>query len=312
MVASSRPPPSWEGLGLHEAECNGATNEVKAVMATVRTFPFTIRGHDEGPVRGDVRTQDLGDGRPAVVIFHGFKGFKDWGFFPHIAERLARSGFTAVTFNFSGSGVGADFQTFSEPERFRRSTPTGDLADAATVWEAVLAGGLVDGLAAPSAAGVLGHSRGGGAAIVHAREHPECRALVTWAAISTYRRWGPETLRRWREQGSIDIVNARTGEVLPIDTRFLDDLEAHAERLDVLAAAAKVAVPWLLIHGRADETVKAEEAGQLRAAAGDGADLEIIDGGSHTLGAVHPWAGSTAQLDRAMDRTVGWFLEHLY
>ncbi len=281
-------------------------------MATVRTFPFTIPGYDKGPLRGDVRTQDVRDGRPVVVIFHGFKGFKDWGFFPHIAERLARSGFTAVTFNFSGSGIGPDFETFSEAERFQRSKPSGDLADAATVWEAVLAGGLVDGLAAPSAAGVLGHSRGGGAAIVHANEHPQCRALVTWAAISTYHRWGPETLRRWREHGSIDIVNARTGQVLPIGTQFLDDLEAHNERLDVLAAAAAVKAPWLLIHGRADETVKVEEAERLREAAGDGTDLEIIDGGSHTLGAVHPWGGSTPQLDRAMDRTVGWFLEHLY
>ena len=71
-------------------------------------------------------------------------------------------------------------------------------------------------------------------------------------------------------------------------------------------------VPWLLIHGRPDETVKAEEAEALRAAAGDEADLEIIAGGSHTLGAKHPWAGSTPQLDRAMDLTVGWFVDHLH
>jgi pimeloyl-ACP methyl ester carboxylesterase len=282
------------------------------MMATVRTFPFTIRGCDGGPLRGDVRTQDLGDGRPAVLICHGFKGFKDWGFFPYIAERLARSGFTAVTFNFSSSGVGPDFLTFSEPERFLRSTPSGDVADAAAMWDAVLTGGLVDGLAAPSAAGVLGHSRGGGAAILHAAAHPECRALVTWAAIATYQRWGPETVRRWRERGSIEIVNARTGEVLPIDVGFLDDLEANADELDVLRAASVLRLPWLLIHGRADETVKVDEAERLRAAAGDTPDLEIVDGGSHTLGATHPWAGSTPQLDRAMDRTVGWFVDHLY
>ena len=42
---------------------------------------------------------------------HGFKGFKDWGFFPHLADRLARAGLVAVSFNFSGSGVGPDGET---------------------------------------------------------------------------------------------------------------------------------------------------------------------------------------------------------
>lgn len=296
---------------MHEAECNGTDDEVKPVMATVRAFPFAIPGADGGPLRGDVRTQNLSDARPAVLILHGFKGFKDWGFFPHIADRLARSGLTAVTFNFSGSGVGPDSTSFSEPERFRRSTPSADISDTATVWSAMCAGGLVEGLAPPSAAGLLGHSRGGGAAILHAAAHPECQALVTWAAISTYQRWGPETTRQWRERGSIDVVNARTGEVLPVDVGFLDDLDRNAERLDVLAAAARVEVPWLVVHGKADETVKVEEAERLRAAGAAAAELEIIDGGSHTLGVKHPWAGSTPQFDRAMNRTVGWFVDHL-
>ena len=42
---------------------------------------------------------------PAVVVLHGFKGFKDWGMFPVFSERLARAGVTAVTPNLSGSGV---------------------------------------------------------------------------------------------------------------------------------------------------------------------------------------------------------------
>ena len=280
-------------------------------MATVRTFHFEAPGADGGPLRGDVRTQDPADGRPAVLICHGFKGFKDWGFFPYIAERLARSGFTAVSFNFSGSGVGPDFQTFSEPDRFRRATASADLVDAAAVWESLLDGTLVDGLAPPAVAGVFGHSRGGGVAVLHAAGH-DCGAVVTWAAISTYHRWGPETIRQWRARGTIDVVNSRTGEILALDTGFLDDLEANAERLDILEAAARVEAPWLVVHGRADETVKVEEAHRLHEAAGSPTDLEVIDGGSHTLGVKHPWEGTNPQFDRAMDRTVGWFLDHLY
>ena len=60
-----------------------------------------------GPIFVDVRAGGRAAPRPAVVIVHGFKGFKDWGFFPPFAERVARAGMTAVTFNMSGSGVDA-------------------------------------------------------------------------------------------------------------------------------------------------------------------------------------------------------------
>ncbi len=282
-------------------------------MATVRTFPFQLTGADGGPIRGEVRSQGLIEARPAVVICHGFKGFKNWGFFPHVASRLAHAGVTAVSFNFSGSGVGPDGESFSEPERFSRATPSADLKDVRTVWEAVRGGGLVPGLVLPPTMGIFGHSRGGATALLHAAAHTECRAIVTWAAIASYFRWGVEAVRRWRERGSLDIVNQRTGEVLPLGVAYLEDLAEHEERLDPLAAAGRLQAPWLIVHGSVDEAVKVDEAGRLHSAAPTTTtDRVIIDGGSHTLGARHPWAGSTVQLDRAMDLTVDWFVRHLF
>ena len=58
-----------------------------------------------GPIFVDVRAGGRAAPRPAVVIVHGFKGFKDWGFFPLVAQRLAAAGHAAVSFNFTGSGV---------------------------------------------------------------------------------------------------------------------------------------------------------------------------------------------------------------
>ncbi len=54
-----------------------------------------------------------GEPAPGVLIVHGFKGFKDWGMFPLMAERLAEAGFAACRFNLSGSGIGEDGETFS-------------------------------------------------------------------------------------------------------------------------------------------------------------------------------------------------------
>ena len=50
-------------------------------MATAMTTAVELTGADGGPVRGEVRTAAGGENRPAVVLCHGFKGFKDWGFF---------------------------------------------------------------------------------------------------------------------------------------------------------------------------------------------------------------------------------------
>ena len=35
--------------------------------------------------------------RPVAVLVHGFKGFMDWGFFPHLSRRLAAAGFVAAS-----------------------------------------------------------------------------------------------------------------------------------------------------------------------------------------------------------------------
>lgn len=282
-------------------------------MATPHTRKFELIGADGGSLRGDVRTAGDGRGRPAVVVCHGFKGFKDWGFFPILATRLARAGITAVSFNFSGSGVGPDGESFSEPERFGHATFANDLEDLATVYGALDAGELLEQLVGPTQIGVFGHSRGGGTAALHAARQPSCRAVVTWAAIGDIRRWDAETMKRWRKDGKLDIVNARTGDVLPLYTDVLDEIEQQSDgRLSIRRAASTIEAPWLIVHGDADEAVSVDDGRAIHEAAGGAhVRLEIIKGGAHTFGAKHPWQGSTPQLDHAMDLTVGWFAEYL-
>ena len=115
----------------------------------------------------------------------------------------------------------------------------------------------------------------------------------------------PETYERWRREGRMEVVNARTGQVLPIGTALLDDLEAHgAASLNVLAAAARVRVPWLIAHGTADESVASGEAEVLAGASGSvRTKLLIVEGAGHTFGVRHPWAGSTSELDQVIKAT---------
>ena len=268
-------------------------------MATPRLASLVLRGADGGPLYVDVRSGARpGEARPAVVICHGFKGFKDWGFFPPLAERLALAGFTAVTFNFSGSGVTPGSDVVDRLDRWFGQRLSDDLADIGTVVGHCAAAGS-------PWIGLVGHSRGGALAIVQAARDTRVRALVTWAAVAGFVRYTSEEVAEWRKAGQREVVNARTGQVLPMGLRGLDDLEANAAgTLDVLAAAGRVAIPWLLVHGTTDESVPEKEADLLERASGS-PHLEPlrVRGAGHTFGARHPWVGSTPELDEVVART---------
>ncbi|HWN18691.1 MAG TPA: alpha/beta fold hydrolase [Gemmatimonadales bacterium] len=262
-----------------------------------------------GPILVDVRAGGRTAARPAVLVLHGFKGFKDWGMFPPLAERLALAGFTAVSPNLSGSGVD-DAGEFTLPERFGHNTFSAELQDVGTVIEALMLGRL--GVPAPSTLGLIGHSRGGGVAVLQAAKDSRVRALVTWAAIASVERWPLDQRTVWRKAGRSEVRNARTGQVLPLYTDVLDDIEQNAAPLDIEAAAGRIAVPWLLIHGTNDESVGFSEAELLKgASSGATTRLMPLEGGGHTFGATHPWRSGTPQIDTVFDATVEWLVSHL-
>jgi len=269
-------------------------------MATPSLSKFQLPGA-VGEILIDVRAADRASPAPAVLVLHGFKGFKDWGMFPPFAERLARSGFVTVSFNVSGSGVD-DEGRFAWPERFGHNTFTAEQADIAAVLDALDTGAL--GTPRPTSVGIVGHSRGGGMAVLAAHRHPRFGALVTWSAVATVERWSAAQRKEWREKGRLDVVNSRTGQVLPMYTDVLDDVEAHAgDLLDIPAAAAALHLPWLIVHGEEDESVPFSEAELLAREAGPHARLLPIPGAGHTFGAVHPFAGTTPGLEQVFDAT---------
>jgi len=262
-----------------------------------------------GDILIDVRTGDRTRPRPTVLVLHGFKGFKDWGMFPPLSERLAKAGFTVVSFNLSGCGVD-DTGAFSLPDQFARATYSGDLGDIARVVEAVATGAL--DLPAPTSIGFLGHSRGGGLGVLAAAAEPQIGALVTWAAISNVHRFSSEEVAGWRARGQLDVVNSRTGQVLPILTDVLDDVAQHGSTsLDIPAAAGRITVPWLVVHGESDGTVPVAEARVLDAAGGPATELLVIPNAGHTFEAVHPWQGPTPAFHAAADASLAWFGKHL-
>lgn len=280
------------------------------------TLPADDGTSDRGPsgqLKGVVQVSNRPGPRPTVVVCHGFKGFLDWGFFPPLADLLAERAFTVVRFNFSGSGVQPGEDRVSDLEAFRRATFSRERDETLRVLDALgdeIAPGLVD----DDHIGLLGHSRGGGAALL-AAAHPSWRtrleALVTWASVATFDRFDKKAKAHWRSAGSLEVVNARTGQTLALGEELLDDLESNRAALDLPAAAGRRQAPWLIIHGENDETVPASEARTLHQAAAAPAELMLVPGGSHTFGAQHPFAGPTAELVQVMNATQRWLRRHL-
>ncbi|HUP62068.1 MAG TPA: alpha/beta fold hydrolase [Thermoanaerobaculia bacterium] len=240
---------------------------------------FTIQSHEGLPIRGNLEVPE--NPRALVVIVHGFKGFKDWGFFPWLAQHLTRHRFAVCRFNMSRSGIGDDPDSFDRLDLFADDTYSTQLAD----LRAVVA--HAQSRVPDHGTFLLGHSRGGGVALLGAAQVPRLNGVVVWSPIARADRWDDETKRIWRASGSLDIMNQRTKQIMRMSPSILDDYETHRDELDILAAAHGLTAPLLVVHGGRDESVPAEE-GRLVAAAARDSSLVIFGNASHTYNAIHP------------------------
>ena len=272
---------------------------------TVKRETFEIPCRDGLFIRGEAYPSESTIG--SVVICHGFKGFAHWAFFPHLARALAGSGLTAITFDFSGSGMGADRESFTQAEAFASNTFSRDLEDLELVEEFARRKKWIEGKF-----GLFGHSRGGGMAILYgAAEGSTISSLVTWAAISYPNRWSPEEVLTWRKMGYAEITNSRTGQVMRLGTDLLDDVELHGKtKVNIEAAAKKIRVPWLIVHGTRDETVPSTEAEHLHSLSSGVSTLRLIKDANHTFGAKHPLDEAPPILDKVVMETVKFFVRN--
>jgi uncharacterized protein len=257
-------------------------------------------------IRGEVYLAESPLG--SVIICHGFKGFAHWAFFPYLARSLAESGLTAITFDFSGSGIGRDRETFTETDAFGGNTFSRELEDIENVVDYARRMKLINGKF-----GLFGHSRGGVMGILYAATpEAQVKSLVTWAAIGRTTWWTPEEAVIWRRQGYADVTNSRTGQVMRMGTELLDDVEIYGNtKLNVAAAAAKIKVPWLIVHGTADETVRSTDAEQLHELSVGTSTLRLIEGANHGFDAKHPLSEVPPVLERVVLETVKFFVRNM-
>ncbi|HYC58974.1 MAG TPA: alpha/beta fold hydrolase [Thermoanaerobaculia bacterium] len=263
--------------------------------------PFTITSAEGLPIRGDFDAPDKP--RALVIVVHGFKGFKDWGFFPWLAQRLAGHRLAVCRFNMSRCGIGDDPESFDRLDLFERDTYSIELADLRSVIR--FAQLQFPGL--PTI--LLGHSRGGGIAILGAQEVADLAGVIAWSPISRCDNWEAATLEDFAKRGFTAVMNQRTKQVMRIARDVLDDFEANREQLDIERAAQNLQAPLLVIHGARDESVPLSSGQLLASRAADGS-LIVIGTATHTFNAIHPLVHVPVELVLAAEASAHFAVMH--
>ncbi|MBJ6363713.1 alpha/beta fold hydrolase [Paenibacillus sp. GCM10012307] len=275
-------------------------------MGDERSFQYATNSAETRIIRGNIHYASANQPQGTIVIIHGFKGFKDWGMFPYVADRLSAQ-YDVIRFNLSRNGVGESLTEFDELEQFGRQTFSGDLEDLGALLERVRTGNLPLEGRQPTADRLvlLGHSRGGGEAILWALDHPDTvHGVISWnGSVRFTDIFGETGLQEIRERGIAYTRNARTGQMMPLERVIADDLEQNKARFHITERITELRVPLALIQGDQDYRRLIEGSEQLVERRPD-IEWISIAGGDHTYGAKHPFQGTTPALDAAIEATL--------
>ncbi|MGZ4045864.1 MAG: alpha/beta hydrolase family protein [Bacteroidia bacterium] len=257
-----------------------------------------IEGSKNKQIGLDVFYKEDNKQKPIVIFVHGFKGFKDWGHFNLVASTFAEHDFVFVKFNFSHNGTTPlNPLEFGDLEAFGNNNYIIELDDLKLVMDWVLSGRFLASEINKEQLYLLGHSRGGGISILKACEDKRVKKLVTWASVSDFiNRNKKRTIETWQKDGVVFAHNARTGQQMPLYLQFYESLVANKERLNILKAAKNLSIPFLIVHGTADEAVDVHDAKQLHITAKH-SKLFLVEGASHTFGARHPFVETSLPQD---------------
>jgi len=221
-----------------------------------------------------------------VVLVHGFKGYKDYGFIPLMAHDLCRRGVMVHRLNLSTSGMSERVEIFERPDLFALDTWARHVEDIVRTCRAIDEGEI-------KGAGLdrflLGHSRGGASVLLSAGLHQGALGLsgvITLNAVDRCCRMSEKEQQEMLARGYGVSKSARTGQMLRIDAGWLGEQHADPDRHDVLLAASNIRVPVCVMHADRDDAVD-DQAG-LAIANAIGCAPVSLEGGNHVLNMPNP------------------------
>lgn len=216
---------------------------------------------------------------PLVVLAHGVTAHKDRPWLIALADALAQAGLASLRLSFAGNGGSGG--------RFEDAVPSKEVGDLGSVIDALERSG-VDAIA------YVGHSMGGAVGVLRAAIDPRIACLVSLAGMVHVHAF---------MQTHFGHLHSGDPMLDKPECPWSPALAADAARIgSVTAQAARIRVPWLLVHGDADELVPYQDALDARAAAGGRPELVTLPGIDHRF---------TGAIPQVIDVVVPWLRARL-
>lgn len=268
---------------------------------------FSIANSSNNIINCDIRYNAGSDGLPLVIIIHGFKAYKDWGFFPYISEKIAEAGAITLCFDFSKNGIIDPVRSLVDVDVFANNTVASEIGDAESVINHAENYLKENSRIWNGEIYLLGHSLGAGIAILISKNDVRIKKLVLWAPVSHFDRTTTRQNKQWRKDGFLSFVNSKTKQELKLNVSYLEDIKCNREKYSLTDAISKIDIPMLIVHGKQDLTIRQKEIDELIKSAKSSLTLEYIDRTGHTFGIEHPFKNSTFALEKALDFTTSFF-----
>lgn len=204
---------------------------------------------------------------PAIVLVHGFTGYKDEGHIAAIAEELEKNDFVAIRFDTSGFGESGGVLE----DDYRLSNQYSDIE---SVFEYIKTLDYVDS----DKLGVWGNSLGGTLVIIFASNNPWVKAVCAVSVPTEFARKDnfERRTKAWEKTGFFEKESSRYGHIkIPFD--FVTD----GRKFNSLNSISKVSAPILFVLGTADENVYPENTKEIYNLANEPKQLVEIQGMKH-------------------------------
>lgn len=248
-----------------------------------------VDGQHGKPILLDVYWETTEGAKPIVIFAHGFKGLKDWGTWEKIGEEIAKAGFVFVKMNFSHNGTTPENPSdFGDLEAFGQNNYSIELDDLDSVlnWlevQTVIPNSEIN----LENTSLIGHSRGGGVAIIKAYEDSRIKNLITWASVGTLDwMFKPTMVETWKKNGVHIIVNGRTKQEMPLYYQLYENFKMNEKRFSTETALRNLNKPHLILQGTNDPAISVDSA-KLHHVWNPKARLELIEGANHVFGGKH-------------------------
>jgi alpha/beta superfamily hydrolase len=196
-----------------------------------------------------------------VILGHGVTGDKDRPVITDTVKALRDVGIDTLAFSFAGNG--ASEGDFGAATISKEVEDLGAVIDAASHRYTKIA--------------YIGHSMGGAVGLSRVAQDVRINALISIAGMIDTKAFAttefgdetPDAGLMWEE------------DTCPLSSVFMNDLCDAIVTLEPLVE--RVAIPWLLVHGTADDVVLPKDTKCVQALRGDTVKTVFIEGADHSF-----------------------------